>query len=232
MAKAVSAVLFDLFGTLLDVHSVAGRADRLFPGKGMLLSQLWREKQLQYAGLRTLSNRYVPFSQVIEDALLYACDALQLPLDAAGRGLLLHEFTQLSAFTDVAPALARLVAADLTLGVLSNGDPGLMEDSLHGAGLDEYFDVLLSADQARAYKTAPAVYELGPMTLGHPPGELLLVSSNGWDAIGAKWYGYRSFWVNRAAAPVDRLGARPDGIGPTLSDAVDFVFRLQGGQNS
>jgi len=227
MSKAVSAVLFDLFGTLLDVHSVAARADQLFPGQGMSLTQMWREKSLEYTRLRTLSNRYVPFSQVIEDSLQYACDVLHLPLDAAGRGLLMHEFTQMNAFPDVVPALRRLVAADLTLGVLSNGDPGLIEESLHGAGLDEYFDVLLSADQARAYKTAPAVYELGPMTLGHPASELLLVSANGWDAIGAKWYGYRSFWVNRASSPTDRLGALPDGIGTSLGDAAQFVLQLE-----
>jgi 2-haloacid dehalogenase len=228
MSKTVSAVLFDLFGTLLDVHSVAARADQLFPGKGMALSRLWRDKSLEYTRLRTLSNRYVPFSQVVEDSLQYACDALALPLDAAGRGLLMHEFTQLSVFPDTVPALQRLVEADLTLGVLSNGDPGLVEESLHGAGLDDYFDVLLSADQARAYKTSAAVYELGPLTLGHPPGELLLVSANGWDAIGAKWYGLRSYWVNREAAPTDRLGALPDGIGPSLGDAAQFILRLVG----
>ena len=141
----------------------------------------------------------------------------------------MHAFTQLTPFSDAIPALQRLVAAELTLGVLTNADPGLLEDSLHGAGLDDYFDVLLSADQARAYKIAPAVYELGPLTLGHPASELLLISGNGWDAVGAKWYGYRSFWVNRSGAPLDRLGGVPDGTGRTLNDAVDFVLRLQTG---
>ena len=179
-----------------------------------------------------MSSRYVPFTQVVEDALQYACDALHLPLDSAGRGLLMHEFTQLTPFADAVPALQRLLAADLTVGVLTNGDPGQMEDALHGAGLDDYFDVLLSADQARAYKTAPAVYELGPLTLGHPAAELLLISSNGWDAIGAKWYGYRSFWVNRSSAPIERLDGQPDGIGRSLSDAVDFALRLHSGGKS
>ena len=229
MAKALSAVLFDLYGTLLDVHSIAARADELFAGRGAALSQLWRDKSIEYTRLRTMSNRYVPFTQVVEDALQYACEALHLPLDSAARGLLMHEFTQLTAFSDVTPALKRLVAADLTVGVLTNGDPGQLEDALHGAGLDEYFDVLLSADQARAYKTAPGVYELGPLTLGHPAGELLLVTANGWDAIGAKWYGYRSFWVNRTSAPIERLGERPDGIGHTLNDAVDFALQLFSG---
>lgn len=232
MANGLSAVLFDLFGTLLDVHSVVGRADRLFPGRGPALSQVWRDKSLEYSRLRTMSNRYVPFTRVVEDALQYACELLHLPLDAAAKGLLMHEYTQLEPFGDVVPALQRLAASDLTVGVLSNGDPGQIEDAVHAAGLDDYFDVLLSADQARAYKTAPAVYELGPLTLGHPAAELLLVSSNGWDAIGAHWYGYRTFWVNRAQAPLERLDGRPDGTGSTLGAAVDFALQLHRGGKS
>ncbi len=222
---SIRAVLFDVFGTLLDVHSVGARADQLFPGQGQKLSQLWRDKQIEYTRLRTMSSRYVPFTQITEDALQFACEALRLPLDAAARGLLMHEYTQLAPFSDVVPALKRLQSADATMGVLSNGDPGLIEDALHGAQLSDYFDVLLSADQVHAYKTAPAVYELGPLTLKHPAHELLLVSSNGWDAIGAKWYGYASFWVNRSGAPLDRLGARPDGVGSTLDDAVNFFLQ-------
>lgn len=222
---SIRAVLFDIFGTLLDVQSVSARADQLFPGAGAKLAQLWREKQIEYMRLRTMSSRYVPFTQVTEDALQFAAEALRLPLDAAARGLLMHEYTQLSPFADVVPALKRLQEIGMTIGVLSNGDPGLIEDVLHGAQLADYFDVLLSADQVHAYKTAPAVYELGPLTLKHPAHELLLVSSNGWDAIGAKWYGYITFWVNRGDAPLDRLGARPDGVGKSLDDAVSFVLQ-------
>jgi 2-haloacid dehalogenase len=222
---SIRAVLFDVFGTLLDVHSVGVRADQLFPGQGQRLSQLWRERQLEYTRLRTMSSRYVPFTQVTEDALQFACESLRLPLDAASRGMLMHEYTQLSPFADAVPALQRLQETGMTIGVLSNGDPGLIEDALHGAQLADYFDVLLSADQVHAYKTAPSVYELGPLTLKHPAHELLLVSSNGWDAIGAKWYGYVSFWVNRNDAPLERLGARPDGIGRSLDDAVSFLLQ-------
>jgi 2-haloacid dehalogenase len=223
---AIRAILFDLFGTLLDVHSVAARADQLFPGHGARLSQLWREKQIEYTRLRTMSNRYVPFTQITEDALLYVGDALGLKIDSAARGLLMHESTQLAPFPEVAPALGRLQERGVTLGVLSNGDPGMLEDSLHGAQLGEYFDLVLSADQVHAYKTAPAVYELGTTSLQHPAKEILFVSSNSWDAIGARWFGYPSFWVNRHGAPHERLGIQPDGEGRSLTDAVEFFFKL------
>ncbi len=220
------AVLFDVFGTLLDVHTVAGRAEQLFPGHGERLSRLWRDKQIEYTRLRTLSNRYIPFTQLTDDALQYAGTALGLDLDAAARGLLMHEYTQLAPFADVRPALQRLQQAGATLGVLSNGDPGLLEDALHSAQLGEYFDLVLSADQVHAYKTAAAVYELGTLSLRHGPAEILFVSSNGWDAVGAKWFGYVSFWVNRDGAPGERLGVVPDATGASLGAAVDFYLPL------
>lgn len=222
---SIRAVLFDVFGTLLDVHSIRARADELFPGQGMRLSQLWREKQLEYTRLRTIGSRYANFTQVTEDALQYACEALALPLDAAARGLLMHEYTQLSPHPDTVPALKRLQEHGVTIGILSNGDQALLEDVLHGAQLAEYFDVLLSADQVHAFKPAPSLYELGPLTLKHPAHDLLHVSSNCWDAIGAKWYGYVTFWVNRGGAPVDRLSTAPDASGASLDEAVSFFLQ-------
>lgn len=221
----IRAVLFDVFGTLLDVQSVWSRADQLFAGNGAQLARLWRDKQLEYTRLRTMSSRYVPFTRVTEDALQFACDALSLPLDAAARGMLMHEYTQLDPFPDAIPSLKKLEQAGVTMGVLSNGDPGLLDDVLHGARLSDFFDVVLSADQVHAFKTAPAVYELGPLTLKQPASEIVLVSSNAWDAIGAKWYGYVSFWVNRTGQPLERLGERPDAIGKSLDDAASFILQ-------
>ncbi len=218
------AILFDVFGTLLDVHSVAQRAEELFPGHGAKLAHLWRDKQIDYTRIRTLSNHYLPFTQVTEDALCWAGDALKLPMDKAAVGLLMHEYTQLAPFADVKPALDRLRAADVTLGVLSNGDPGLLEDALHGAQIGEYFDLVLSADAVHAYKTAAAVYELGPRNLNHPASEILFVSSNGWDAVGAHWYGYASFWVNRSGAPAERLRVEVR-AGASLDDAASYFLQ-------
>jgi 2-haloacid dehalogenase len=220
------AVLFDVFGTLLDVHSIARRAEELFPAHGSRLSQLWRDKQIEYTRIRTLSSHYVPFTQLTEDALNWAGEALQLPMDKAAVGLLMHEYTQLAPFADVLPALERLREADVTLGVLSNGDPGLLEDALHGARIGEYFDLVLSADAVHAYKTAPAVYELGPRYLNHPASEILFVSGNGWDAVGARWYGYVSYWVNRAGAPAERLRTEVNS-GASLESAVDFFLQAK-----
>jgi 2-haloacid dehalogenase len=223
----VRAVLFDVFGTLLDVHSVTQRADLLFPGHGARLSTLWRDKQIEYSRLRTMSGRYVPFSQVTRDALSYALDALGLAAEVAAQRQLLDEYARLEPFDDAEPALRRLRESGLRCGVLSNGDPPMLEASLNAAGLRGDLDPVLSADQVQAFKTAPQVYELGPRALNCAASEIVFVSSNGWDACGAAWYGYTTFWVNRGAMPLERLGVAPHASGASLRDAVLFAEQNQ-----
>lgn len=218
------AALFDVFGTLLDVYSVTRRADELYPGHGAKLALLWRDKQLEYSRIRTLSGRYVPFSQVTREALEFALQALKLPAADGQVAHLLDEYKRLAPFLDVAPALERLHQAGVRTGVLSNGDSEMLETVLVTAGLHRTIDIVLSADQVQAFKTSPQIYALGPRALKRPAEEILFVSSNCWDAIGAAWYGYTSFWVNRLGAPLEQLGGRPHGIGTTLADAVDFLM--------
>lgn len=218
------AALFDVFGTLLDVYSVTRRAEELYPGEGARLAFLWRDKQLEYSRLRTLSGRYVPFSQVTRDALVFALRALKLAADGGQVNLLLDEYKRLAPFVDVAPALEQLQRAGVRTGVLSNGDSEMLEPVLVTSGLHRYIDIVLSADQVKAFKTSPLVYSLGPRVLKVPADQILFVSSNGWDAIGAAWYGYTSFWVNRSGLPLDELGARPHGTGATLADAAEFLL--------
>jgi 2-haloacid dehalogenase len=218
------AALFDVFGTLLDVYSVTRRAEELYPGQGTRLALLWRDKQLEYSRLRTLSGRYAPFSQVTRDALVFALKALRLPGNDAQVAALLDEYKRLAPFVDVAPALERLHRAGVRTGVLSNGDSEMLEPVLVTSGLHRYIDIVLSADQVKAFKTSPLVYSLGPRVLKMPTDQILFVSSNGWDAIGAAWYGYTSYWVNRLDLPLDELGGRPHGTGASLADAAEFLF--------
>ncbi len=220
---AIRAVLFDVFGTLVDTASVADRAEALFPGNGQALCSLWREKQLVYTRLRALGGRYVNFTGLTEDALMSAADALRLPLDAASRGALMHEFTQLKTFPDVLPALTRMRATGVTMGVLSNGDAALLEEVLRAAELSEFLDLILSADQVQTYKPAPAVYDMGPQTLHHPASELQFVSANAWDAVGAAWAGYQSVWINRTDMAAERLGASFVATGRTLEVAARYL---------
>jgi 2-haloacid dehalogenase len=218
------AALFDVFGTLLDVYSVEALAEHLFPGHGARLARIWRDKQIEYTRVRALSGRYAPFSQVTREALEF-CVAM-LGLDATEEKLcaLLAQYERLTAFPESRDVLECLSDAGVALGVLTNGDPPLVRAALENARLLPLLQHLLSADAVQTFKTAAPVYALGPRSLGMPANDILFVSSNGWDAIGATWFGYTTFWVNRTEAPLERLGTAPHATGRSLTDAADFLL--------
>ena len=216
------AVLFDVYGTLLDVYSVGLRAEQMFPGAGERLARAWRDKQIDYSRLVSMSGRYRPFWQLTRDALQVAAAALRLPLDEAGVDSLMNEYRHLSAFPENRGVLQALAERGIRAGVLSNGDPDMLDVTLRSAGLTELLDPILSVHATRRYKTDPAAYAIGPAALGLPASEILFVSSNCWDAIGATWHGYATLWINRADAPMERLGIEPTRVGHSLRDVLEF----------
>jgi len=216
------AVLFDVYGTLLDVYSVGLRAEQMFPGAGERLARAWRDKQIDYSRLVSMSGRYRPFWQLTRDALQVSAAALRLPLDAAGEDSLMNQYRHLSAFPENRAVLLALADRGIRIGVLSNGDPDMLDVTLRSAGLIELIDPILSVHATQRYKTDPAAYALGPQALRLAPSEILFVSSNCWDAIGATWYGYTTLWINRAEAPMEQLGIQPTRVGHSLRDVLEF----------
>jgi 2-haloacid dehalogenase len=202
------ALVFDAYGTLYDVHSVARGCERLFPGQGMALSRLWRAKQLEYTWLRSLMGRYAPFSAVTRDALAHACEALGLELAREGADALMAEYLSLDTYAEVPEAFSSL--AGIKKAILSNGSPDLLGPLVAHSGLE--LDAVISVDELGVYKPAPQVYELAVRRLDVPKERIGFVSSNCWDALGAKSFGFGVFWVNRARAPLDRLGFQPDRV--------------------
>jgi 2-haloacid dehalogenase len=219
----IRALLFDVYGTLLDVYGLTDALEALAPGQGAALSALWRQRQIDYTRLRTLSDRYAPFDQLTADGLDFAAEKLGVHLTAPQRAELLRAYDTLPAHADAAPALVALGGRGLHLGALSNGSPQMLATALGAAGLSAHLPTVLSVEAVRAYKTASAAYQLGPEALGLPAGEIGFVSSNAWDAAGATWFGYRVFWVNRAPEPMERLGVTPEAEGRSLADVVRWV---------
>jgi 2-haloacid dehalogenase len=203
----LKALVFDAYGTLFDVHSVVQRSETFWPGKGAALSQLWRTKQLEYTWQRSLMRRYAPFSRVTRDALEYACAALGLALDAGRTQALMQEYLRLATYPEVPAALPALKARK---AILSNGSPDMLGPLVAQSGLA--LDAVLSVDEVRVFKPAPEVYQLAVDRLGVAKDEIGFVSSNCWDALGAKSFGFQVFWINRQKAPVDALGFQPDRI--------------------
>lgn len=230
---APQAVLFDAYGTLFDVYSVGQLAETLFPGQGPLLAALWRDKQIEYTRLVTTSNdgaHYQPFWELTQAALRFAikklADSEDSTLAAAGFDSkierLMDAYRRLACFPDAKPLLETLRARGVATGILSNGDPQMLADAVQSAGIAALLDHVLSVDAVRKYKTHPEAYALGEQATGLNAGQILFVSSNSWDALGATWYGYRTLWVNRQRLPFEELGTQPSRIGTTLGDVLAF----------
>ena len=214
----LDALVFDAYGTLFDVHSVMRRCETFWPGKGAALSTAWRAKQLEYTWQRSLMRAYRPFSEVTREALEQSCEALGLPLSSAQKEELMGEYLKLALFPDVPGALQKL---DGKKAILSNGSPDMLEPLVKQSGLS--FDAVLSVDELRIFKPAPEVYALAVGRLGVAAGRIGFVSSNCWDALGAKAFGFNAFWINRTGAPVDRLGVRPDAVLKSLGDLPEVL---------
>jgi 2-haloacid dehalogenase len=212
---AIRGYVFDAYGTLFDVHAVV-EAGRALTSDPVALSMLWRQKQLEYTWLRSLMGRYEDFWTVTEAALRHSVKRLGLAASDADLARLMEAYLTLACFPEVRPALARLTGRPRA--ILSNGAPRMLAAAVASGGLGGALDHVISVDRVRIYKPAPAVYALGPQTLGVPAGELLFVSSNAWDVAGAKAFGYRVAWCNRLGAPEEELGVRADYVVANLTE--------------
>ena len=219
---AVRAVVFDAYGTLFDVYSVGLLAEQLFPGHGDALSVLWRDKQIEYTRLVSMSGQYRPFWELTRAGLRFAAQRLGLALDASVEERLMNQYRHLSAFPENLDVLRELKARDIPAAILSNGDPEMLGVAVKSAGFSGYLSHVLSVHATRKYKTDPAAYALGPQALKLPARQILFVSSNGWDAIGATWYGYTTLWVNRHGLPLEQLDTEPTRTGASLRDVLAF----------
>lgn len=221
----IKAVVFDAYGTLFDVYSIGALAEELFPGRGSELAALWRDKQIEYTRLRTMSGRYADFWQITGDALAFACDQLGLALEAANQQRLMQQYAELVAYPENRAALQRMKAKGLRLAILSNGTPAMLASAIAAAGMDSLFDHVLSVDLVKKFKTAPEAYQLAPDAFGCAVQDMLFVSSNCWDACGATWFGFTTFWINRFDRPLERLGVSPHATGRTMDDVAAFIDR-------
>ena len=220
------AFVFDAYGTLFDVHSIIALAETIAPRQGAILSQIWRTKQLQYTWLQSLMRGSIDarddFAALTAKALDYAASQLTIPLRDDARQQLLDAYLHLAPFADAAAALADL--APRPRFILSNGTLAMLEPLVRESTLKPHIDGILSVDAAGIYKPAPDTYRLALERLQLHPAEIAFVSANGWDAAGAKWFGYRTFWLNRGGQPEEALGVRADAVGARMADLLKFVL--------
>ena len=218
----IRAVLFDVYGTLLDVHSAIAREGKELGAAAETVSRLWRRKQLEYTWVWSLRGEYQSFRTLTEAALGFA-------LASAGaepvvlRERLMKAYERLDAFPEVAASLKALRARGLRLAALSNGDPDMLEMGLQAAGVGASLDAVLSVAPLQVFKPDPRVYELGRAWADAPAEEIAFVSANAWDAGGASGFGFRTFWINRAGQPDEYDIARQ---GRVLGNLGDLAAQL------
>jgi 2-haloacid dehalogenase len=216
----IKAVVFDAYGTLYDIQSVAAVTEEAFPGYGEMVTQIWRIKQLEYTWLRSLMRRYQDFSVITADSLAYTLRVLGLKHDAGAFERIMEKYLHLDLYPDAAAALAALRGRKLA--ILSNGSTEMLNALVHNSGLDRVLDATISIDSRKIFKPAPDAYTLIESVLGVPPAEVLFVSSNPWDACGAKAFGLNVAWIERVTSEAMALACvNNDAVAPlTMFKAI------------
>jgi 2-haloacid dehalogenase len=211
----IKAVVFDAYGTLYDTQSVATITEEAFPGYGEIITQIWRIKQLEYSWLRSLMRRYEDFSVITTDSLAYTIRMLGLKHDAAAFERIMDKYLHLDLYPDAKATLAALKGRKLA--ILSNGSTGMLNTLVRNSGLDRVLDATISIDSKKIFKPAPDAYTLIESNLGVAPAEVLFVSSNPWDACGAKSFGLNVAWIERVTPEAMALACAKSDVVPPLT---------------
>ncbi len=211
----INAVVFDAYGTLYDVQSVADVTEEAFPGYGEIITQVWRIKQLEYTWLRSLMRRYQDFSVVTRDSLAYSLRILGLQYDEATFSRLMDKYLHLDLYPDAMDALASL--KDRKLAILSNGSPDMLNALVKNTGLDRVLAATVSVDEHKVFKPSPDAYTLIEEKLGVAASNVLFVSSNPWDACGAKSFGLNVAWIERVTPEAMALACVNSDVVPPLT---------------
>ena len=223
-------IAFDAYGTLFDVYSMGQLAEALFPGDGQALTLMWRDRQIEYTRLVTMSDpnpngskHYLPFWELTIRSLRYVCKRMGLSLTIEYEKQLMDQYAKLSSFEDSLTVLKTIKERDISTAILSNGSSEMLASVVQSNGLKSYLDKVITIEDVRLFKTAPQAYALLLKAFPVKKEEILFVSSNAWDALAAKWYGFDVFWVNRLGHPFEEIGEKPNYEGTSLTKVLDII---------
>jgi 2-haloacid dehalogenase len=217
------ALAFDMYGTLVDPVGISKQLERYLPEQALRLSEVWRQKQLEYTFRLAAMEHYEDFEQVTRKALDYALAVVGGELQPEQKDALIAQYNDLERFADVAPGLERLKEAGHAMIVFSNGAPHMLQALMDAAELRPYFQGFVSVDEVKTYKPSPKTYRHAARRLERPIGEVRLVSSNPFDDIGAETAGMKSAWVDRSGGLFDTLGSPPEIVVGTLTELADAL---------
>lgn len=223
-------IAFDAYGTLFDVYSMGQLAEELFPRHGQAFALMWRDRQIEYTRLVTMSDPspngskyYLPFWEITIRSLHYVCKRMNFTLSSKDEKRLMDQYAKLTSFDDSLAVLKNIKGRGIATAILSNGSKDMLTTVVESNGLKPYLDKVVTVEEVRLFKTSPQAYELLLKAFPIKREEILFVSSNAWDALAAKWYGFDVFWVNRLAHPFEEIGEKPDYEGNSLSKVLEVI---------
>lgn len=223
-------IAFDAYGTLFDVYSMGQLAEEIFPSHGQALALMWRDRQIEYTRLVTMSDPnpsgskyYLPFWELTIRSLRYVCKRMNLDLNDAHEKRLMDQYAKLTGFNDSLKVLKTIKDKGIATAILSNGSKEMLATVVESNGLKPYLDQVVTVEDVRLFKTAPQAYELLLNAYPVKKEEILFVSSNAWDALAAKWFGFDVFWVNRLGHPYEEIGEKPNYEGNSLSKVLEVI---------
>jgi 2-haloacid dehalogenase len=223
-------VAFDAYGTLFDVYSMGQLAEELFPGHGQAFALMWRDRQIEYTRLVTMSDPnpqgskyYLPFWELTIRSLRYVCKRMDLNLTPGKEKRLMDQYAKLTGFEDSLDVLKAIKQKGISTAILSNGSSEMLATVVESNGLRPYLDKVVTVEEVRLFKTAPQAYALLQEAFPLKKEEILFVSSNAWDALAAKWFGFDVFWVNRLGHPFEEIGEQPNYEGISLSRVLEVI---------
>ena len=227
----IKAVVFDAYGTLFDVYSIQVLADTLYPGHGSDIAVKWRDKQIEYTRVITQSDPhnalgsqyYRPFWELTRLSLEHTLDRLKLDRTSRQVEKLLQQYAHLTPFKENLAVLKKIKSMGLTTAILSNGSMDMLTSAVKSAGMQDVLDHIISVDPIRLFKTSPESYGLVQQTIAVNKDEVLFVSSNSWDALGATWFGFTTHWVNRQGLPFEALSPQPHFSGSDLNSVLASI---------
>ena len=223
-------IAFDAYGTLFDVYSMGQLAEEIFPSHGQALALMWRDRQIEYTRLVTMSDPnpagskyYLPFWDLTIRSLRYVCKRMSLELSMADEKRLMDQYAKLTGFEDSLKVLKIIKDKGIATAILSNGSKEMLATVVDSNGLKPYLDQVVTIEDVRLFKTAPQAYALLLKAFSVQKEEILFVSSNAWDALAAKWFGFDVFWVNRLGHPYEEIGEKPNYEGNSLSKVLEVL---------
>ena len=223
-------IAFDAYGTLFDVYSMGQLAEEIFPSHGQALALMWRDRQIEYTRLVTMSDPnpagskyYLPFWDLTIRSLRYVCKRMDLELSTVNEKRLMDQYAKLTGFEDSLKVLKSIKDKGIATAILSNGSKEMLATVVESNGLRPYLDRVVTIEDVRLFKTAPQAYGLLLKAFAVKKEEILFVSSNAWDALAAKWFGFDVFWVNRLGHPYEEIGEKPNYEGNSLSKVLEVL---------